>query len=78
MALKEQVFGRNLRRALQALSVIGERDIVLVGGPAGDEEILAAMHAWIPGATFGRAEVAGLLGHRWAVAHGLVLLARQH
>lgn len=78
MALKEQVFGRNLRRALQALSVSGERDIVLVGGPAGDEEILAAMHAWIPDATFGRAEVAGLLGHRWAVAYGLVLLARQH
>lgn len=78
MALKEQVFGRNLRRALQALNVLGERDIVLVGGPAGDEEILAAMHAWIPDATFGRAEVAGLLGHRWAVAYGLVLLARQH
>ena len=74
LALKEEVFGRNLRRGLARLQAGRARDIVLVGGPAGDEEILEAVHAAIPEARIGRADVGGMLGHRWAVAYGLVLL----
>jgi len=74
LALKEEVFGRNLRRGLARMQASRARDIVLVGGPAGDEEILEAVHAAIPEARIGRADVGGMLGHRWAVAYGLVLL----
>lgn len=81
LALKEQVFGRNARRGLRHLARIDARDIVLVGGPAGDDEIVEAMHgtlqAAMPGASIGRADVAGVLGHRWAVAYGLVLMSDQ-
>ncbi len=90
LALKEQVFGRNTRRGLRALAdcdsiggplslSAGSMDVVLVGGPAGDEEIVEAMQAGLRDlpatASIGRADVAGVLGHRWAVAYGLVLLA---
>lgn len=45
---------------------------VLVGGPAGDEEALAAVTAALPVTTaVGRGDVAGL-GHRYAVAYGLI------
>ena len=56
-------------------------DMVLVGGPAGDDEIVEAMHAVLRegqrSLSIGRANVAGMLGHRWAVAYGLVLLAAE-
>ena len=72
------VVGGNLR--LTATSDV-RGDIVLVGGPAGDDEIVEAMHGTMqtamPGASIGRADVAGVLGHRWAVAYGLVLLSDQ-
>lgn len=74
LALKQEVFGRNLMRGLTRLRASQARDIVLVGGPAGDEEIIEAAHGAIPQARIGRANVAGVLGHRWAVAYGLVLL----
>ena len=74
LALKQEVFGRNLLRGLTRLQASPARDIVLIGGPAGDEEILEAVHAALPDARIGRADVAGALGHRWAVAYGLVLL----
>lgn len=72
LALKEAVIGGNVRRALPD----GARsEIVLVGGPAGDDELVEAVGRAVPGAAIGRADVAGQLGHRWAVAWGLVLAA---
>jgi Diol dehydratase reactivase ATPase-like domain/DD-reactivating factor swiveling domain len=71
-ALKEEVLGRALReRATELPSTI-----VAVGGPAGDDEALAAVSALLPaGTVVGRGNVAGSLGHRYAVAWGLALNA---
>ncbi len=81
LALKQQVFGRNLARGLLRLAASGHGsqtpEAVLVGGPAGDEEITDAMHGWLRAQGISRANVGGLLGHRWAVAYGLVLLAAE-
>jgi hypothetical protein len=81
LALKQQVFGRNLARGLRRLAASGQPskppEAVLVGGPAGDDEITDAMTGWLRGQGIGRANVAGLLGHRWAVAYGLILLAAE-
>jgi len=78
LALKEQVFGRNTKRGLRAHPGLVPSEVVLVGGPAGDDEIVEAMTAGLgrsgSGTSIGRANVAGVLGHRWAVAYGLVLL----
>lgn len=72
LALKEAVIGDNVRRVVPE----GARsEIVLVGGPAGDDELVEAVGRAVPGAVIGRADVAGQLGHRWAVAWGLVLAA---
>jgi hypothetical protein len=73
--LKEDVVGGNVARALRTLDE-APRSIVVVGGPAGDEEVLAAMGGALrPGTAVGRGEVAGSLGHRNAVAYGLLVLA---
>jgi hypothetical protein len=71
-ALKEEVLGRALRETRVALP----STLVLVGGPAGDDEALAAVSGLVPpGTVVGRANVAGSLGHRHAVAWGLALTA---
>ena len=45
----------------------------MVGGCAGDDEVLAALTGALPtGTAVGRGVVAGTLGHRYAVAHGLL------
>lgn len=72
LALKEAVIGDNVRRVLPDGTA---SQIVLVGGPAGDDELVEAVGRALPGAVIGRADVAGQLGHRWAVAWGLVLAA---
>ena len=86
LRLKRKALGDNVIRAVRQL---GEQvdlhpgEVVLVGGVAGDGELLRALShgpdggldAVLPGALVGRADVAGQLGHRWAVAYGLVLLA---
>ncbi len=71
---KQRVLADNLARALRSL---GQRptEVILVGGVAGDEELLALLRPHLPGLAFGRADVAGLLGHRYAVAYGLAALA---
>jgi hypothetical protein len=47
--------------------------VLVVGGPAGDDEILGCVaRALPPGTVVGRADIAGVLGHRHAVAYGLV------
>ena len=79
LALKQQIFGRNLARGLRRLASSGHPsqapEAILVGGPAGDEEITDAIHGWLRAQGISRANVGGLLGHRWAVAYGLILLA---
>jgi len=72
-ALKEAVLGRALRETALDLP----STLVVVGGPAGDDEALTAVSGLVaPGTVVGRANVAGTLGHRHAVAWGLALTAR--
>ena len=83
MTLKQMVFSSNLNRVRQHLSEsagdgsesagAGSSDVVVVGGPAGDDEILEILGGHAPRSAFGRANVAGVLGHRWAVAYGLTM-----
>jgi hypothetical protein len=71
-ALKEEVLGRALRETSLALPAT----LVVVGGPAGDDEALTAVSGLLPpGTVVGRANVAGSLGHRHAVAWGLAITA---
>ena len=71
-ALKEEVLGRALRETTLPLP----STLVVVGGPAGDDEALTAVSSLVPaGTVLGRANVAGSLGHRYAVAWGLALTA---
>jgi len=70
--LKRAVISRNIERATAGVDTA--RDAILVGGPAGDTELLSMAVRALPGCTPGRADVAGQLGHRWAVAYGLTLL----
>lgn len=73
-SLKEAVLGRALRETRLALP----STLVVVGGPAGDDEALAAVTAEVPsGTVVGRGNVAGHLGHRHAVAWGLALTATE-
>jgi Diol dehydratase reactivase ATPase-like domain/DD-reactivating factor swiveling domain len=73
-ALKEEVLGRALRETTLSLPPT----MVVVGGPAGDDEALAAVSGLVPsGTVVGRANVAGTLGHRHAVAWGLALTAAE-
>jgi hypothetical protein len=73
--LKRAVISRNIERATRGIDT--RRDVILVGGPAGDPELLDMAVRALPGCTPGRADVAGQLGHRWAVAYGLTLLHQQ-
>ena len=74
LTLKQMVLADNLRR-VRGHSGKGNEpvDVIVVGGPAGDDEILEVLRSNTPESSFGRANVAGVLGHRWAVAYGLVL-----
>jgi len=76
LALKHAVFADNLARAALAVADgLSGRDTIVVGGPAEDDELLEVLTGVLPGVVLGRADVAGRLGHRWAVAYGLLLLA---
>ena len=72
--LKRAVFVDNLSRVLRDLGAPAG-DLLLVGGPAGDDELLDSINGVLPGMAAGRGNVAGRLGHRWSVAYGLVLAA---
>jgi hypothetical protein len=76
LRLKLQALGANVVRALRTLG--GEvSTVIVVGGPAGDEEVLSTVARVLPdGVAVGRGDVGGVLGHRYAVAYGL--LARLH
>ena len=78
LRLKEAVFAANLRRALATLGGTLPQ-VLLVGGPAGDDELLGVLLRALPGhVPVGRATVGGTLagppaGHRYAAAVGLGL-----
>jgi hypothetical protein len=81
LRLKEAVFTANLRRALRTLGGPLPQ-VLLVGGPAGDDELLGVLLRSLPGdVPVGRASVGGTLagppaGHRYAAAVGLALAGR--
>ena len=76
LRLKEAVFAVNLRRVLDGKP---GTQLLIVGGPAGDDELLGVLLRALPeGITAGRGDVGGTLpgpsaGHRHAAALGLAL-----
>lgn len=73
--LKAELIGGNVARALRTLGVVPAA-VVVVGGPAGDDEVLSAVSRSLPDdVAVGRGNVAGSLGHRYAVAYGLLCCA---
>ena len=81
LRLKQAVLASNFRRAVQDLGQDPVRgmQVLAVGGPAGDEELLGVLARSLPdGVVVGRGDVGGTcpggpLGHRYAVALGLAL-----
>ncbi|MGP8000839.1 MAG: hypothetical protein ACLPKI_26480 [Streptosporangiaceae bacterium] len=77
----------NLLRAVRTLSLPRHPQVLVVGGPAGDDELLGVLLRVLPeGVTAGRGNVGGTLpgalpgqrpgppaGHRYAAALGLAL-----
>ena len=73
LRIKQFVLSSNLGRAMRAVTEEPSQ-ILVVGGPAGDEELLAVIARTIAGdIPAGRGNVGGSLGHRYAVAYGLAL-----
>ena len=78
LRLKQAVLAANFRRAVRTS---GQRpvQVIVVGGPAGDEELLSVLTWSLPdGVAVGRGDVGGTcpgkpLGHRYAVALGLAM-----
>ena len=78
LRLKQVVLATNFQRAVRAVEQ-DLRQVIVVGGPAGDEELLGVIARSLPGGVaVGRGDVGGTcvgepLGHRYAVALGLAL-----
>ena len=78
LRLKQAVLAANFRRAIRTLGQ-DPAQVLVVGGPAGDEEMLSVIARSLPGGVaVGRGDVGGTcagepLGHRYAVALGLAL-----
>jgi len=78
LRLKLAVLAANFGRAVRTLGQ-DPAQVLVVGGPAGDEELLGVIGRMLPdGVTVGRGDVGGTcagerLGHRYAVALGLTL-----
>jgi hypothetical protein len=76
--LKLAVLAANFQRAVRTLGP-DLSQVLIVGGPAGDEELLSIISRSLPGGVaVGRGDVGGTcegdsLGHRYAVALGLAL-----
>ena len=81
LRLKQAVLAANFRRAVHTLGQdpVQGAQVLVVGGPAGDEELLGVLARSLPdGVAVGRGDVGGTcpggpLGHRYAVALGLAL-----
>lgn len=80
LRLKQAIFAVNLRRAL-ADQWSSPGQVLIVGGPAADEELLGVLlRSLPPGVAVGRGNVGGTLagppaGHRYAAALGLAIAA---
>lgn len=75
LAAKRLVIGGNVTRGVQQVGA-GASAVLLVGGGAGDDELVRALAERLGhDVSVGRGNVAGELGHRFAVAYGLVVLA---
>jgi Diol dehydratase reactivase ATPase-like domain/DD-reactivating factor swiveling domain len=78
LRIKQAVLAANFRRAVRTLGQ-DPAQVLMVGGPAGDEELLGVLARSLPdGVAAGRGDVGGTcaggpLGHRYAVALGLAL-----
>jgi len=78
LRLKLAVLASNLQRAVRTLGAAPSQ-VLVVGGPAGDEELLGVLARSLPdGVAVGRGDVGGAcpggpLGHRYAAALGLAL-----
>ena len=81
LRLKQAVLAANFGRAVRTLGQdpVQGAQVLVVGGPAGDEELLGVLARSLPdGVAVGRGDVGGTcpggpLGHRYAVALGLAL-----
>jgi len=81
LRLKQAVLAANFRRAVRTLGQdpVHGTQVLMVGGPAGDEELLGVLARSLPDdVAVGRGDVGGTcpggpLGHRYAVALGLAL-----
>ncbi|MHB1875538.1 MAG: diol dehydratase reactivase ATPase-like domain-containing protein, partial [Streptosporangiaceae bacterium] len=79
LRLKQAVLAVNLRRALDTLGGDPAGQVILVGGPAQDDELLGVLMRALPaGLALGRGQVGGTLGGaavgcRYAAALGLAL-----
>lgn len=75
LAAKRLVIGGNVTRGVQQVGADAAA-VLLVGGGAGDDELVRALAERLGhDISVGRGNVAGELGHRFAVAYGLVVLA---
>jgi hypothetical protein len=74
-SLKLEIIARNVSRILRTyrdrIASDDSFDIVIVGGPAEDDELLPVLGRLSEVRGLGRGNVAGSLGHRFAVAYGL-------
>jgi hypothetical protein len=73
--LKQAAIGANVARLIRSITTheitTAGLNLVVVGGPAADDELIPIL-SQVPGITaIGRGNVAGKLGHRYAVAYGL-------
>lgn len=75
LAAKRLVIGGNVMRGLEQAAP-GATGVLLVGGGAGDDELVRAVSEQLgPEVSVGRGNVGAQLGHRFAVAYGLVVMA---
>jgi hypothetical protein len=73
--LKQAAIGMNVSRLVRSLEATTgnskDLDLVVVGGPVADDELLPVLGAITGVKGIGKGNVAGKLGHRYAVAYGL-------
>jgi len=78
-SLKRSAIGENVARLLRSFNAANDspkvQDVVIVGGPAADDELIPILSQVKGIGGLGRGNVAGILGHRFAVAYGLSQLA---
>jgi hypothetical protein len=78
-SLKRIAIGANVARLLRSFNSSSDlekiHNIVVVGGPAADDELIPILSQVQGIGGLGRGNVAGILGHRFAVAYGLSQLA---